>query len=244
MQIVLLRVGADMGCGGMLSPLFHDGTFEFLPIPDTVFQVDDRKYGEAKAKSHDGNLSDYFPKNWSREKRKLMSGMPMHVDPEFSTFTYGDPTPNKRGLQSLAQGDLLVFYAGLAAWDFECPDALYIVAYFEIDRVVRAKDHSRAELMKEFGGNFHVRNQQVFDEQQNRLLLYKGGKNSKLLSKAHRIGQYGTDRRGTRLHTLSDEMRDNVFGSFTVLNANQRCAPRWVKVDRLPVAESFIRNLS
>ena len=31
-QVVLLRVGIDSGSGGMLGPIFDDGSFEFIPI--------------------------------------------------------------------------------------------------------------------------------------------------------------------------------------------------------------------
>ena len=34
MQVVLLRVGIDTGSGGILGPLFSDGSFEYIPIPD------------------------------------------------------------------------------------------------------------------------------------------------------------------------------------------------------------------
>ena len=50
--------------------------------------------------------------------------MCIHNDPEFETFTDGDPTVPKRGLRNLAKGDLLVFYAGLEGWDFHCDPAL------------------------------------------------------------------------------------------------------------------------
>ena len=33
-QVVLLRVGIDSGCGGIQGPLFKDGSFEFVCIPD------------------------------------------------------------------------------------------------------------------------------------------------------------------------------------------------------------------
>ena len=35
MQVVLLRVGIDTGSGGILGPLFSDGLFEYIPIPDS-----------------------------------------------------------------------------------------------------------------------------------------------------------------------------------------------------------------
>ena len=35
MKMVLLRVGIDSGCGGIQGPLFANGSFELVPIPDT-----------------------------------------------------------------------------------------------------------------------------------------------------------------------------------------------------------------
>jgi hypothetical protein len=32
MNVLLLRVGIDLGCGGTLSPVFPDGTFEYILI--------------------------------------------------------------------------------------------------------------------------------------------------------------------------------------------------------------------
>ena len=36
MNALLLRVGIDKGCGGTLAPIFDDGSFEFVPIPESV----------------------------------------------------------------------------------------------------------------------------------------------------------------------------------------------------------------
>src|SRR5436309_4858374 len=33
-QVVLLRVGIDAGCGSIQGPLFQDGSFDFVCIPD------------------------------------------------------------------------------------------------------------------------------------------------------------------------------------------------------------------
>jgi hypothetical protein len=47
MQVVLLRVGIDSGCGGIQGPLFEDGSFDFVCIPDnkgvSVHTSDDRR---------------------------------------------------------------------------------------------------------------------------------------------------------------------------------------------------------
>jgi hypothetical protein len=36
MKALLLRVGIDKGCGGTLAPILDDGSFEFVPIPESV----------------------------------------------------------------------------------------------------------------------------------------------------------------------------------------------------------------
>ena len=50
----------------------------------------------------------------------------MHFDPEFETYTYGDPTSKRRTLLKLNKNDLLVFYAGLTPYENdEYSDRIY-----------------------------------------------------------------------------------------------------------------------
>src|SRR5260370_39735767 len=97
-----------------------------------------------------------------------MAGRCIHLDPEFETFTYGDPTPPKRSLRRLKPGDFLVFYCGLQGWDLEncaysarCP-ALYLAGYFEVALAGMATDFDSNTIQREFGNNFHVRYPSVF----------------------------------------------------------------------------------
>src|SRR6202162_2038625 len=60
-QVVLLRVGVDAGCGGIQGPLFDDGTFEFVCIPDRK-QVSDHTYGNMIDRSGKP-LVGYFPES-------------------------------------------------------------------------------------------------------------------------------------------------------------------------------------
>lgn len=90
MKIALLRVGVDAGCGGIHGPLFDDGTFEFMPIPDDLM-LDSRTYGNQTGRSG-RRLVDFFP----TKQQSKMENQPIHVDPEFDTFTYGDPTPPQK----------------------------------------------------------------------------------------------------------------------------------------------------
>ena len=150
-QVVLLRVGIDSGCGGIQGPLFEDGTFEFICIPDKK-RVSVHTYGNMVGRNGTAHVR-YFPES----RRKLMAAQTVHVDPEWETFTYGDPTPPKRCLRHLNPGDLLVFYCGLQEWDAERGwngyrrPALYLAGYFEVALAGLAADFDKKMLKSEFG---------------------------------------------------------------------------------------------
>lgn len=59
MKIALLRVGIDTGSGGIHGPLFQDGSFEYIPIPDGLNQ-DNRTYGNTVGR-YGKRLVEYFP---------------------------------------------------------------------------------------------------------------------------------------------------------------------------------------
>jgi hypothetical protein len=245
MQVVLLRVGIDTGSGGIHGPIFSDGSFEYIPIPDQFRNsgVDSRTYGNSAGRSG-LPLVEYFP----AARRQQVAGRSIHFDPEFETFTYGDPTRPKVSLRGLDEGSLLVFYSGLEGWNsdgqpaFECLPALYIIGYFEVERAGLATSYSSEELAQIFRNNFHVMHGEVFSEQKERLVLVKGGANSRLLKKAVRISVVGADRNGRRLQRLAPEMQ-KVFGDFDGKTGIQRCPPRWVAHSFTVNAAEFILSL-
>src|SRR5579859_987769 len=100
MQVVLLRVGIDSASGGMQGPLFPDGGFEYVPIPDEFRRkgIDKRTYGNQKGRR--GRLLNCFP----ARLRDKMKDQPIHFDPEFESFTYGDPGLLKSRLRVLKAG--------------------------------------------------------------------------------------------------------------------------------------------
>lgn len=236
---MLLRVGADTGAasGGVLGPLFGDGSFEYLPIPDSGGS-DERTYGRLIGRKGKP-LVEYFP----AARRPVMMSTPVHVDPEFDGFTYGDPTRLKTNLASLCSGDLLVFYAGLRSFDHVTPDRLYIIGYFEVALAGFARDLGEIVIREHFGTNEHARDPATLEKQWQRLVLIKGGPGSRLLTKASPISQEGKDRRGSPIHVLASTLVP-VFGRFTQLNAIQRCAPRWVDAAHTEEAARYIRGLS
>lgn len=241
-QVVLLRVGVDAGCGGIQGPLFEDGTFEFICIPDRK-RVSVHTYGNMIGRNGEPVVR-YFPEG----RRKLMAAQTVHVDPEWDTFTYGDPTPPKRSLQHLQAGDFLVFYCGLQEWDAERGwngshrPALYLAGYFEVAFAGMAGDFDAAMLNSEFGKNFHVRYPSVFEQQRNDLVLVKGGPGSRLFRKAQRISVDGRDRAGKPLKVLSPEMQE-VFGTFGGRLSIQRSPPRWVEPGFADKAIAYLKEL-
>jgi hypothetical protein len=224
---VLLRVGIDSGCGGIQGPLFSDGSFDFVCIPDNK-GVSVHTYGNLVGKKGMAHAS-YFPES----RRSLMEKQHVHVDPEWETFTYGDPTLPKRSLRSLKPGDFLVFYCGLQEWDAESGwnrdhrPALYLAGYFEVALAGMAGDFDDRVLAAEFGNNFHVRYPCVFERQRDDLVLVKGGPGSRLFQTAYQISVDGQDRAGNPLKVLSPAMQQ-VFGTFGGRISIQRSPPRWV----------------
>ena len=143
MKAAMLRIGIDTGSGGIHGPLFRDGSFDYVPIPDGFAGdgVDERTYGNTTSvKSR--RLVEYFPES----RRAAMANRSIHFDPEFATFTYGDPTPPKAGLRRLEAGDMLIFYCGLKGWDFESEPALYLMGYFEILAAGKVDDFGDQEI--------------------------------------------------------------------------------------------------
>lgn len=240
MQVVLLRVGIDSGAGGMQGPLFEDGTFEFVPIPDHFDHSSKNleTYGNTKCRS--GRLLvDYFPGQMQAKNRNVS----IHADPEFDTFTYGDPTKTaKRGLRRMQKGDLLVFYAGLEPWPQGGEQRLYIVGYFSVAWAGMASELGEAELEARFRKNFHVKHRDVFEDQRDGLVLVRGDESSRLLTKAVPISAFGKDRSGRPLKVLSKEMQVR-FGDFQGRIGIQRCAPRWVRESHVAKAVEFVRSL-
>jgi hypothetical protein len=220
----------------MDGPLFADGTFEFVPIPDSA-GLDERTYGNQIARTGTP-LSDFFPV----ARRTVMHFKSMHHDPEFASFTYGDPTSLKARLRNLAAGDLLVFYAGLRGYRCEVPPGLYLIGYFEVGFAGYARDLTE-EQIRGCSDNFHVRHESVFLKQRDRLVLVKGGAGSRLLTKAVKISVMGQDGVGKPLKVLSPEMQQ-IFGSFGGKISIQRSSPRWVANEHFLGAACFVRGLA
>ncbi len=234
MKIALLRVGIDLGCGNLLGPVFEDGTFEFICIPGNS-DHDERTYGNTTGR-HGRKLIEYFPAG----RREQVSIQAMHVDPEFETFTYGDPTSPKASLRNLLPGDVLAFYAGLQPFERTPDPAMYLVGYFLVERAGRATAFSDMETRDLFGANAHVRSPALYAEQRDRLVLVKVARGSRLYDTVVRISERRPNRVGRLTHVLSEEMV-GVFGTFEGMGSIERSPPRWVSPQHVDDAWKFLQ---
>jgi Nucleotide modification associated domain 3 len=220
-KILLLRVGIDKGCGGTLGPIFPDGMFEYVSIPESPERVTTRSlyYRDLPARGG-GSLAQYVPPR--------LRNAAAHNDPEFETFTYGDPTRNKRGqLLRLEHGDLLVFYAGLWPDGFQAANRLYVIGYFTVESVVSIEANAPwpPTNIPHLQGNAHFRR----DRLDPGLVVVRGNAHaSKLLERAIAISDEA------QFATPETEERLGVRGSL------KRAIGRWVPSERIADAVDWI----
>ena len=189
MGIFLINVGVNASHGGLKSPLFEDGSFEFIPIP------------EAKKGIHsypDCPLLPRYIDLKSPNQRDLLNFIPkkywmlrVHNDPEFDTFTYGDyPTlsPRAANLKRANIGDFLFFFARLELWKdgkFTGKAGFYLIGFFEIERILKnvtkRPTHSQLEV---FGNNAHIKRGLSDPKYWDGFWVFKGSKKSKLFKRA------------------------------------------------------------
>jgi len=108
MRAIAINVGANTNEPGFRAPVYPDGRFEFLPIPETEPVDGAPTYG---------NLAPDLGVTIPGELRDT----PVHLDPEFpeyprgQRYTYGDKHGVKAGpLAELSAGDYVFFYATLS----------------------------------------------------------------------------------------------------------------------------------
>jgi len=190
---------------GRLGPIFGDGKFRFVPIPENQPSEKSWTYDQL-------GLSEYVPLTW----------IYAHNDPEFKTFTWGD-YKNKRTFctRQLSQGDFVFFIASLAynssrtivrkAWVADY--GMYVIGYFELEEIPQENNISYpipSAIKEKYANNAHIRwasNKEQFSP----FLIFKGGEHSKTLDIAVPFSV------GSKPNTLAERVIPN-------LNPNK---PRW-----------------
>jgi len=160
MSSYLLRVGLDSTAAGGEGhpPVNRSGEFEYIPIPEQCDTTESRTYRDLGPRL-DNPIEEYVG---------VDPDTPVHCDPEFETYTYGEVTDQKcSSLRRLNEGDLLVFCAALQPQTEleQVRPRMYAVGYFTVDRVYdleRIPPERRADLLEDdgshgFSNNAHVR---------------------------------------------------------------------------------------
>lgn len=179
-RIFLANVGAN-AAHRFSSPIFADGTFEFLPIPEEP-QIDGPhavRYQDLRSHYQaEEDLKGYLPKRLWRTST--------HNDPEFETFTYGDNCEvNARAasLKRLEQGDFLFFIVRLVRWTDGSSTGnhgFYLIGYLEIEDVLTdVLTRPSAKKMTRFGNNAHIRRGLTDSALWDRFWVFGGSENSK-----------------------------------------------------------------
>gem|GEM_PF-6782633 len=87
-----------------------------------------------------------------------------------------------------------------------------------------------------------VRHRALFEQQKHELVLVKGGKDSRLLKKAHLLSETVTFPAKAPLKKITADMRA-TFGDFAGRHSFQRSPTRWVEPEFAKRAAAFVRAL-
>jgi hypothetical protein len=179
---IAINVGANTNQPGVRGPIYADGRFEYVPIPE------EKPTSESVPTYADLGLAVDLPDG--------AADLPVHLDPEFAEYptcghyTYGDDHGVKAGpLSKLDPGDSLFFYATLtfhgdeaSAADWVTPDwGTYLIGEFRVARAVTGDGYDALALDEQavFANNAHVK-RDPFDAK----VLVEGDEDSRLFDYA------------------------------------------------------------
>ncbi|MFC6717968.1 hypothetical protein ACFQGT_10050 [Natrialbaceae archaeon GCM10025810] len=123
MTVVLAGVGADSTNLGALGPLYDDGTFEYVPIPEKTRRTRETETlgsWELRNGGAAAELTTRITPQPVHDGTRTIAGeelaaWPLHHDPNFEALTYGEHRTSGyvSRLRALEPGDVVGFYAGL-----------------------------------------------------------------------------------------------------------------------------------
>lgn len=171
MTVVLAGVGADTTNLGVLGPLYDDGRFEYLPIPEKSRDTDEREsLGSWELRYDDrtaAELASSITPRPVREPELTVEGTelaewPVHHDPNFEALTYGEHRTSGyvSRLSGLEAGDVVGFYAGLRRPDGDRAHR-YLIGYFTVASVAivepNASPAERRRILAAHPENAHAK---------------------------------------------------------------------------------------
>jgi hypothetical protein len=162
-RAVAINVAANTNLPGRRGPVYPDGSFVYVPIPEREQTAD------PVSTYADLDLAAYVPDD--------AADLPVHLDPEFAgalgreAYTYGDPHGVKaRPLSQLEPGDSLLFYATLTVrggdgmggdrTDWLPPEwGCFLIGEFRVAEALTGDEYREADAAtrERFASNAHVR---------------------------------------------------------------------------------------
>ncbi|MFC7042847.1 hypothetical protein [Halonotius sp. GCM10025705] len=193
-RALAINVAANTNLPGVRGPIYPDGSFVYLPIPERE-PVDPA----AEVPTYDDLLAELAPLPF--ELPSESRDTPVHLDPEFAGYpccesdTYGDEHAVKAGpISELRPGDSLLFYATLTRHDppaevdtdpaveWVAPEwGAYLIGEFRVARVLDSdacQSLSPADKAA-FANNAHCKRAAVDAK-----VLVRGGEGSRLFDRA------------------------------------------------------------
>lgn len=169
-RAVAINVAANTNLPGRRGPVYPDGSFVYVPIPEREPTAD------PVPTYADLGLAGYVPDD--------AVDLPVHRDPEFAgvhggeAYTYGDPYGVKAGpISALDPGDSLLFYATLSVTERADPPAeasragwlppewgCFLIGEFRVAEVLTGEGYRAADgaTRERFASNAHAR-RETFD---------------------------------------------------------------------------------
>ena len=156
MTVVLAGVGADSTNLGALAPLYDDGRFEYVPIPEKTRETTESEtLGSWDLRAGNGVAADLTTRitpqpvgdGTETVAGESLESWPLHRDPNFEALTYGEHRTSGyvSRLRALEPGDVVGFYAGLRRPDGDRAHR-YLIGYVTVAGVdVVTPDMPRAK---------------------------------------------------------------------------------------------------
>jgi hypothetical protein len=161
MTVVLCGIGSDTTNAGRVAPIYDDGRFEYVPIPEKTPETEETAtYGTWGLRYDEGVAADLLtaitpdPSEGTTLRGEDLRDWPLHRDPNFEALTYGEHRPNYvRRLRGLDPGDVVGFYAGLRPSRGGRAHR-YLIGYVTVDAVdVIPAEASREEAAAVFANH-------------------------------------------------------------------------------------------
>ena len=177
-RIFIVNVGVNARHYPLQSPIFADGSFEFVPIPEyrlfegpcipTYRDLRSYYWGEK-------DLLRYIPERFHDSQ--------VHDDPEFDTPTYGDSmSPRAANLRQVKTGDFLFFLARLVGYEsngFSGQAGFYFIGFIEAEDILSNVCSKPApEVIDLWRRNAHIRRGLADPSAYDGFYVFKGTKRS------------------------------------------------------------------